>query len=275
MQRDDAFRKSRAKIRTLVLGDSHHMKIMKTDLNKGVFNFATGGENYVQSYYKLKKILAEPNDIKTIIIPLNINSLAWNKFSTKEYLFYWSHYIDYLELCEIDHESGKHFVEFLRGRFFPYIGKSKEISNYIQAKVIDEEEKLSAMDQRNQDFSTLPRIEQTKIAKKRVEELFPSGYYDPTLEIYFHKLIDLSRAKNIRVIVLTLPMTDTFMNSYAVKYKTKYFDDKRTAIKSKYPDLLFVDLRTKIPDNQFSDSDHLNLYGTATVDKHLIGELRL
>ena len=96
--RDKAFYQLTSPIKILVVGDSHNMKIFKTDMSQSIFNFATGGENYMQTYYKLSKAFQQNNQIKTIIIPLNINSFAKNNFSEKTYLYYWNDYIDYIEL---------------------------------------------------------------------------------------------------------------------------------------------------------------------------------
>lgn len=271
--RDKAFYEAIPEIQILVIGDSHNMKVLQTNTKLGIFNFATGGENYMQSYYKLKKALQEKNQIKTIIIPLNINSFAKNNFSEKSHLYYWNNYIDYIELAKLDHDYLSHLKNFTLGSFFPYIGKSKVITNYFSGKKLDEEKMLKNIETENKDFSKLPKTEQTAKAEKRVKELFPKGNYDKTLEIYFHKLIELCKAKNLDIVILTLPMTDAFMETYKSKYDIQWFENKRNEIYVMYPELRYVNLRSKLASSHFSDSDHLNLDGTKMANYYILRDL--
>jgi hypothetical protein len=267
--RDKAFYQLTSPIKILVVGDSHNMKILKTDMSKGIFNFATGGENYMQTYYKLKKALKQNNQIKTIIIPLNINSFAKNNFSEKSHLYYWNDYIDYIELLKLDHNYREHLRNYILGTFFPYIGKGEVVTNYFGGKKLDEEKMLKASEEENKDFSQLDENEQVLKAQKRVKELFPEGNENKVLEIYFHKLIALCKSKNLEIIVLTLPMTDAFMNSYKAQYDLQGFETKRHETQLQYPELQFMDLRGELSAQHFSDSDHLNLSGAQVADNYI------
>ncbi len=271
--RDKAFYESIPEIQTLVVGDSHNMKVLATNTKLGIFNFATGGENYMQTYYKLKKALEQNNQIKTIIIPLNINSFAKNDFSEKSHLYYWNDYIDYIELSKLDPDYIRHLKNYTLGTFFPYLGKSKVISNYFGGKKLDEEQMLKSIETENKDFSKLIPAEQISKAEKRVQELFPKGNYDKTLEIYFHKLIALAKAKNLEIVILTLPMTDAFMEAYKSKYDLQWFENKRNEIYVMYPELRYIDLRSKLASRYFSDSDHLNLDGTKIANYYILRDL--
>lgn len=271
--RDKDFYKSISQIKLLVVGDSHNMKVLKTDSSLGIFNFATGGENYMQTYYKLKKSLNENNQIKIIIIPLNLNSFAKNDFSEKSHLYYWNNYIDYLELARIDGDYIKQLRDYILGTFFPYLGQSKIITNYFNGKKIDEERMLKTIEDENKDFSLLDKNEQAAKAEKRVKELFPAGLDDKTLELYFHKLIQLCQSKDIKIVALTLPMTDAFMNSYNSQYDPQWFENKRKEVQNKYSMLIFIDLRGKLHSSNFSDSDHFNLNGTKLADHYILNEL--
>ncbi len=268
--RDKAFYNSNFEIKTLVTGDSHNIKILKTNSDLGIFNFATGGENYMQTYYKLKKSLKQ-KQIKTIIIPLNLNSFARNKFSRKAHLYYWNNYIDYIELTKIDHSYLENFKDYVSGTFFPYVGKSDLILGYISGKKIDEEKMLKSSEKSNKNFSKLSPEEQKTKAQKRVKELFPEGYYNQTLELYLHKLIDLCKSENIEIIAVTLPMTNAFMDAYKTKYDLGWFENKRSELKNKYPEIKFIDLRGYLNDQNFDDSDHLNLSGTVIADAYISG----
>ncbi len=268
--RDKAFYKSNFNIKTLVTGDSHNIKILKTNLDKGIFNFATGGENYMQTYYKLRKALKQ-KQIETIIIPLNLNSFARNKFSRKAHLYYWNNYIDYIELTKVNGNYLENFKDYLSGTFFPYVGKSDLILNYISGKKIDEEKMLKAAEKSNKNFSELSQQEQKTKAEKRVKELFPEGYYNQTLEIYLHKLIALCKSQNIEIVIVTLPTTNAFISAYQAKYDLGWFENKRNELKNQYPELKFIDLRATLSDQNFDDSDHLNLSGTVIADSYILG----
>lgn len=149
------------------------------------------------------------------------------------------------------------------------MGKGKVVTKYFGGKNFDEEKMLKASETKNKDFSQLDENEQVSKAQKRVKQLFPEGNMNKILEIYFHKLIALCKSKNLEIIILTLPMTDAFMNSYKTQYDPQWFEKKRNEIQLQYPELQFMDLRGKLSAQHFNDSDHLNLSGAQVADDYI------
>lgn len=272
MKRDKRFYQSIDKTKVLVLGDSHNMKVLKTGTYDGIFNLATGGENYTQTYYKLKHILSMPsNKVELVVLPLNLNSFAYHNYSKKAHLYYWARYINYVELGLIQGDLISAITEYIHGKFFPYIGKMDMISKYIKkGKPIDEEAKLRLIEARNKKFSELDSEERNEVAEERVGQLFPKGFKDDTIEVYFDKLIELCKSNNVEIVLLTLPFTKEFTDSFSQKYDINLFEAKVAEVKERYPNLNYLDFTSKINSNDFFvDSDHLSLEGTDFINSLL------
>lgn len=274
VKKDRQFYENIGDIKTLLVGDSHTMQVMRDGLAENTFNFATGGENYIHSYYKLKKILSnEKNGIQTVILPINLNSFAYNDYIKQSHLYYWVKYVDYLELGLYEDNLVPNLMEYFQGQFFPYVGRTERILQVLQGKNVNAS-KLKEKKLRDRiDFSKLPNKEQ--IAKFRAEYLFSDGLIDSTIEHYFHKAMALCEDNDVKVILLTLPMSDEFIQQTKRLVNLDDFYKLVTEIKTKYPEAKYLNYGdlAKAKSHLFKDSDHLNILGSELINSKLIKEI--
>ena len=276
---DREFANFKKPINILFLGDSHMMYDIDTRaIDSNSFNYASMGENYFKTYYKLKKIIAEGRIPKRIAISAGLHS-----FSTADYTHemhndnYWVNYIQYPELISISHQY-KFFFQWMDGRFYSYAGNYSLIiehfTNKEKSKVINGHFVISKSftDTKNQQSSIEDRI---NTHFKDGEHI--SNTKDTLLTIYFEKILELCKQNQIGVIVIKMPVTKGYYDE-ALKYvkPEEYDNNLNGAINKIYKGVRVIDCHALYQDNLsfFNDPDHLNQTGAMAFSKNLADSLK-
>ena len=97
---DREFYRYDGRLEYLVMGDSHSQYGINPRVIGHAFNFSTAGENYVQTFFKLRFILDHTDKkIETILLPLDVHSFSSFRAGRLGLTYYyWVKYIDYIEL---------------------------------------------------------------------------------------------------------------------------------------------------------------------------------
>ncbi len=248
----------------IVIGDSHPMAAVNTNMLDNAINISRSAEPYVLTYWKLKAILK--NHIPEILIigfsPHNISAFNDKKFSDPDWsseMFKRSYPIQQFDDIRNDipiDEMEYYKTLWKRTAFFP-------TTNHIYYLGTFNENRTTSNISNWQD---------------RVQRHF---YVDSTLEtpyevskiavVYLDSIINLSQQYNIQTVLLGPPVHKYYYNEIPAHFLEAY-----EQIKNKYSqDVLIFDMLTDSTyvDEDFLDANHLNIYGANKLTTYLIHEI--
>jgi len=101
MRTDLQFQDYKNSTSILFLGDSHIQHAFSTKIISNSFNFASGGEPLILTYYKLTSYFDDDDfHPDVVVLPLDAHTLSSSIFAAHDYRdeWYWKKYINYLTL---------------------------------------------------------------------------------------------------------------------------------------------------------------------------------
>ena len=259
----------------LILGDSHPQYDLDPIIVGNAYNFSSSGENYIQTFYKLNKILEKKN-VGTIILPIDLQSFSSYR-SNIPADFYWTKYVDYIEVGRKKGDFFQYFVKYLQAKYIPYLGDGEEIVRQTYQLIFDKLERSDLM------YGYIPQYSNFDEFKNKEElgtkqasfHFYKNNYFDDDLVFYFKKIIDLAAEKNINVILIKFPITKQYylaaqefipIDSYYLNLG-KILEGIRNIQIIDYQKIYFDN------DNYFEDTDHLNYKGAVLFSQLLRKDL--
>jgi hypothetical protein len=254
-------------IEILFLGDSRPMTGVDPAFIDNSFNFTSPGENYIQTYYKLKSVLANGDfKPKIIVMPIDLQSFSSYRAHRFKNEWYWCKYINFVKLAfELDDMS---IIVCEINGILSFKGKGREIiTSIFKPQHIIEETNIDvlyrgflALDKK---FSDEARPD--SIANLRAgSHLANQNALDEDLLRYFMKTVDLVLSKNITILLVKYPITEMYFD-VCMKYIPDVGNFYKSVIsrlngRSNYH---MIDYQTFENKNLqiFADSDHLNREG--------------
>lgn len=273
---DRQFEEYQGTMKYLTLGNSHNC--INTHILDSSFNYGSPSENFIQSYYKLKHILEETGQKpRNLILQADVSSFGPVIANRFEYNSYWIHYIDYFELARIKGNRDV-MVKWMEGKFMSYAGNYKDIqlSIFYRIKVKTLEIYNGYRPHRDyRNFANDPDRQRTAWNKAKLI-LSPDTYLDPSIAVYFEKIIQLCQEYRINVMLIRIPMSREFYEeeSRIVPIDKLYAEVEKIA--GRYPvydrTLDYHDLFFDHPEYYF-DPDHLNIKGADLFTGQLVKDL--
>ena len=273
---DRQFEEYQGTMKYLTLGNSHNC--INTHILDSSFNYGSPSENFIQSYYKLKHILEQTGQRpRNLILQADISSFGPKIADRFEYNSYWIRYINYFELARI---KGNRDVlsKWMEGKFMSYAGNYKDIqlSIFYRIKVKTLEIYNGYRPHRDyRNFANEPDMQRTAWNKAKLI-LSPEIYLDPSIAVYFEKILQLCQEYRINVMMIRIPMSKEFYEeeSRIVPVDKLYAEVEEIA--SRYPvydrTLDYHDLFFDHPE-YFFDPDHLNIKGADLFTEQLVKDL--
>jgi len=259
---DLKYEENKSTTNTLFVGHSRAQLGINDSLFDNTVNIASYGENNVYTYYKLNKILNDPNNkIQTVIIPNGFGSFSSLKNPAICDHTYWNKYIDYAELGGNHDDRERYVSELVQSKLFPYV---RTIQKGINKKFkFDGREKL-----------TLHQLktEQEKVAyatKAITVNFINRNCYDDVAYAYLQKTIRLCEAKKVNVITVKYPITSYYFAAVKSVMGENDWNHERfdSLINSQnYRMFDFEDLYFE-RDDLFKDTHHLNKFGQKEFSK--------
>ncbi len=273
---DQQFADYKDTLKYLTLGNSHNC--INTHILKNSFNYGSPGENFIQSYYKLKNILEKPGKKpQNLILQSDISSFGPMISNRLEYNSYWIKYIDYFELARIK-KNRDVLNKWVEGKFISYAGNYKDIqlSIFYRIKIKTLEMYHGYRPHRDyHNFANEPNRQRVAWNKANVI-LSPEAYLDSTIATYFEKILQLCQKQQIGVMLIRIPMSKEF---YEEETRIVPVDKLYAAVDSiacrytvydrtyDYHDLFFDH------PEYFFDPDHLNIKGADLFSERLAKNL--
>ena len=247
----------------LIIGDSHPLKAIDPNLFINANNICQGAENYIISYWKLKKILSLYTPDTIIIGFSNHNISEFNdiKFYKKKYaatMFKRVFLIhDFKGLKKLNNTfkiNKKEYYMFILKYFclYPKFNHIHFIGTYENSKI---SEITNAEERANRHFYN--------------DDTDLSYDFSKTNISYLDSIILTCKINNIIPILVQAPVHKSYYNLIPEKNKNKY-----EFLKEKYSNYLINFDQRNYHDSLFYDSDHLNEYGAKLFTKQLINTMK-
>lgn len=258
-------------INILFLGDSHILLGVDPAQIKHSFNYASGGENYIQTYYKLKNLIDKGYVPKTIVLPVDLHSFSSFRTDRFDNEWYWRKLINFYKLAYQEKKLSLLNVEI--NGIFSFKGKGLQLLKPVDFSKLSEIQR--GYTPSNSDFSKV-RDRRTAAANRVASHLEKCEVIDNMLLDYFYKILDLAKEKNIKAALVKYPLTDEYYEE-TKKYipdAEKFYDSALCKINN-YGGINIFNYQSLYSGKPelFKDSDHLNSAGAAEFSRLLEQDL--
>jgi hypothetical protein len=261
----------------LAMGNSHNC--VNTHILENSFNYGSPSESIIQSYYKLKYILEKSGKKpEYLLLQGDISSFGPKIASRYEYNFYWKKYIDYVELARIKKDRDI-LVKYMEGKFFSYAGNYKDIQLSIVYRIKMRGIEMFRGFRPHRDYRNFADEPDRQKAAWKKATLFLSGdeYFDPTIRVYFEKILQLCQEHEVKVFLLRIPMSKEFYEEELKIVPADKLYEEVEAIAYRYPVFIrTLDYHGLYFDHPeyFFDPDHLNVKGSDLFTTRLAEDLQ-
>jgi len=241
-------------------GDSHAEQSMDQQYYPDSFNFAVSSENYVETYYKFRNILADGVKIDNIVLEIDLHTFS----KPRERLFILpmisSKSVPLRDMALLKNES---IISLAIKAYLPVFGIGLRLIDFIEPK--------------SDDFSQQDMKYETR---KVFEGHFEKGklaFEEPNYS-YFLRLLELAKKNNVSVILIKYPLTKVYDQmvvehgfSKEDYYRTIYADADR--ILGNYKVLDYYSVFFDRPE-YFYDPHHINSRGKKLMAEYFYRDIQ-
>ena len=272
---EEQFQQNKEDVSVVFLGDSHPRNSVNPTYMEHAFNFATGGENYIQTYYKLRYYLEEERlDINTVVLSLDLHSFSGKRSDEFRDNNYWRKYLNYWEIAQVKNEDFQILTFWMDG-VMAYWHGADETKNLL---VNSHAEIIKGYVPRGQIIKSAKGKYIGGMAKARARgQLSSKSLMDDAIVYYFKELLKLCGRNEIQVVFVRYPVTEEY---YSVAIKIVpikiYYDELNGVIQEFIDSPIILDYHDKYWEQPkfFGDVDHLNMYGAEDFSPILCEDLR-
>ncbi len=257
VQMEEAFNHRKTPISYLFLGHSRPLRDIDAAQMENSFNFCSSGEDISRTYYKLKHILAEqPDAFPVIVLPIGYPTLSIIKPEKSRNNFYWSQYVDYLELGRLSGKRADYASIYIKAAAFPYyeypFTALKKTYGGLVTEIPD-----SLL---NQPVKQVKEI----LAKKALiaqNEIAQIG--GPVADVYLEKILALQKDFPIRIVFVKYPVTRAYTIESKIDMARNHFDQNKVEKEIISAGFELLDYHSLFADSlhYFTDAHHLNQEG--------------
>ncbi|MBU2019696.1 MAG: hypothetical protein KJ941_08625, partial [Bacteroidetes bacterium] len=256
--------KSLDKVKTMVLGDSRIMTAVNPQLIPNSINIAENSESYFISYFKLKRLLNQKNELKTIIIGFSYPSFSAymdrlfdGDMATGDILNRIYPIVSISDFKNFDLDVDKYRQVYFKNMFvYPHLDHNKFIGSFTPLK---------------------PGIENTNIESTlkrhyyRQDSIFV-GISDLNRN-YLDSIIELTRKENIDLVLVNIPLHKDYLEKIPQPIVDYYEKTKAELLNKRVKILDYGQL--KFENNCFKDHNHLSIIGANRITRQIKKELEL
>ncbi|MBS3167449.1 hypothetical protein J4403_04580 [Candidatus Woesearchaeota archaeon] len=265
---ENVFIENKDNISILFIGDSHPANAINSDFIPNSFNYAVGGEKYSQNFFKLRNALKQTDNIKVIVMTVDLNSLTDQEESNSFdcCIWYWKKFMTFKEIESLAKISK--FDTYIVG-YLPLISSGDYIGSYL----------LDSLNKKikTEYNSTKQEINFTSSAEYEVRVQF-SNYTSELNTIqykYFLKSFNLAKEKNKTIILINYPVTKEYIaeaENGGVNF-SQYNNLIKELIENNEEVYLLEYSNFTEEIKLYKDADHLNNEGAEIFSKQLYEDL--
>ncbi|MEK6858825.1 MAG: hypothetical protein AABX53_02855 [Nanoarchaeota archaeon] len=266
---------SGGRIEYLVLGDSHAFHAVNPAYVPGAYNYASGAENYIKSFYKLRKVLEKDNEsVGAVILELDPHTFSTRLTDETNLFNELELYSQFVSLYEVQHVRNDFLIRLWLEANMPFIGNGKEFGVLLKKTEFNE---ISA-------GGWLKNKENFSLVDKNASALFNyKSLYENQERIsnvsfeYFIKTIKLAQQHNVPVIFVSYPHTLEYDQIITEKNVTKedYYARIFTEVDKTLGNYTFLNYYSLFPEKDylFGDPEHVNYIGSELFSRQLYSDL--
>jgi len=187
-------------VNVLVLGGSHARNAVDPNFMKDSLSLAVGGEQYIKTYYRMRHLFDHHRrDVSAVLLPLDAAGLSsWKTDSyTPEYV--WGKYVDFREQARIQRKPFAYARMWTKARLFPYAGELETLEQLWRGRRAFKDEEIAQV--------VPPKSERRTGQQAAIDHLSGYRHDDPALTWALRELVADLRAREIRVILVTYPVS--------------------------------------------------------------------
>jgi hypothetical protein len=248
-------------------GDSHTLYATNPNFINNSYNFASTAEGYIETYYKVRKIVEIDNiQLQTIILEVDPHTFSTLPRANEGLFRNLRYYTSFIPLKDIAKHKEQSVISLAIENTLPIIGKGDEILSQVVSSDIDKGWIKSK--------KTFEDKDKEKIAHTQYKRHFtekPQLIHQKTFT-YFQELLKFAQTNDINVILITYPLSQEYLDQ--LQENNIDLDAFYATLPSTYPLLEYQNLFVNNPE-YFGDADHLNEFGAEKFSKQLQTDLTL
>jgi len=274
VRRDRQYRELERQLDFLFVGDSHVRRGVDPAVIPRSFNFGSASESAIQSYYKLRTILAGPGPARgcrVVAMPLDLHTFSSYRTNVIRHEFYWKRYVDFLELGRRKGEVVRHAAKLVRSHVASYWQEGEHVLAWADRKFGGGEGpgelRLGFVPTKSR-FSEYEDREGLARARAAMH-LEGHRAFDADLVHYFRRAVELCRSHGKTVVLVRYPVTREYLAAAALRRPDDLPDEVRAVIEEN--GCVVLDHREDFAGRNylFSDADHLNAEGARLFGERL------
>jgi len=256
----------------IFFGDSHAFHAINPDFIPNSYNYGSGAENYIKTYFKLRKVLSRDKIwVDTIVLELDPHTFS-SRLTDKTNLFNELELYSFQEIMVVRDDS---LLSLWIEAKLPIIGKGKEFGILVKEQEFNEVHQNGWL-KNKENFSIANK---TQSAEFVIGDIYKSHERISNVSFeYFIKTLELAKKNNINVVFIKYPHTKEYdieltkNNLSKEDYYSIIFQKINQTLDS-YTVLDYYDLFPE-KDYLFGDPAHLNYIGAEVFSKRVYNDLK-
>jgi len=255
-------------------GDSHTLNAINPEYINNSFNFGGSGENYLKTYYKLRKILHEDNvKLGSIILEIDLHTFSTYLTDPSFVLVDYWYYHRFIPYTVASNFSDKSLLGLFFESKFPFIGKGENLLK--RQKINPIYRGWAKTDWKYSDQSEQVRINN---AARTANTFFDNQERISNISLeYFEKTLHLAKENDMAVVLIKYPISPEFHDQLIAKNITQeqYYFEIFSLVNATIDEYSVLDYYSLFFDNPeyFADQDHVNMWGAEILSKKVAEDL--
>lgn len=263
------------KIDYLFMGDSHAFHAINPEFIPSSYNYGSGAENYIKTYYKLRKVVEKENvTVGAVILELDPHTFS-TRLTDKTNLFSEIElYSQFTSLDEIQAVRKESKLLLWFEAHMPFLGNGKEFGILITRPELNDLSSGGWLKNKN-NFSL---VDKQASALFNYQSLYEGQQrISPVSFDYFIKTLELAKKHNISVVFITYPHTreyDEIITQHNIT-KEDYYRGIFARVNETIDTYARLDYYSLFPDKDylFGDPEHVNYIGSELLSKQVYFDL--
>jgi len=280
----------------LAVGDSHlELGFDAPAACPKAFCYATGGENWMQIYYKMRSAFESGVTAERVFLTADPHSFTTNNVNRTREAYYWTRFVNPIDMGRRRGSLSRAIGHYLKGRMAPWAGESAMVDEYFEKRKKVREGYVPAVMNQGfvahlETFADYGKPEERLREGKRVAtvHLRRANYMNDEMLHYFELTLKLCADRAIPVTVIRTPLTRVYYEaaediigrwkhrSGEMGSMDRLYRAVEDALSRAYPEADLRDYHADFfdRDDMFYDADHLNARGAAAFSTKLLNDVR-
>ncbi len=264
----------------LFCGTSHVKNSINPDIIPNSFNYTYMGENYVQTYYKLKYLLENDpriQDTRAVFLPFDMTSFSPMTADIFEPTVYWNRFINWIELGKQRGRLIEYALKPIEAGLFSYFKGAQFIHDYALIRKSGSRlpKLLNGFRPRFKSFEDID--DHRADAEYRADKYFHSTeIQNDEMAEHFLKCLELLKQYEKKAVIIQFPVSLEFYEAAHEFIPDNRFESDLLKRAEQITDLTILDYRDLFfnQNDHFENSDHINVKGAEKISKLIHNEIQ-